>query len=82
MIVLRIDHNCFVVNKKQKKILDDSSEKLYRQNNDRDIAVLQQFFIENPLRLPPHEKKIFFQNERIINKEKKLRWDSPNSFSF
>ena len=67
MIVMRNDHISFVVNKKTFFFSDHSFEKLYRQNNDRDIVNLSKIFIENPLRLDPHEKIFFVSKRNNIN---------------
>ena len=39
---------------------DHSFEKLYRQNDDRDIVILSKFFIENPHKVDPHQNKFFW----------------------
>ena len=78
---MRNDHIGFVVNKIF--FSDHSFEKLYRQNNDRDIVILSKFFIENPLRLDPHEKNFFLiQNKTILNKDQILRWNCSKCFLF
>ena len=56
---MRNDHISFVVNKKIFFFSDHSFEKLYRQNDDRDIVILSKFFIENPHKVDPHQNKFF-----------------------
>ena len=55
---MRNDHISFVIDKKI-FFSDHSFEKLYRQNDDRDIVILSKFFIENPSSVPVHENKFF-----------------------
>ena len=50
-----------------------SFEKLYRQNDDRDIVILSKFFIENPHKVDPHQNKFFLiKNKTILKKKIKL----------
>ena len=70
MIVIRNDYIGFVVNRKIFCFSDHSFEKLYRQNNDRDIVNLSKIFIEKHPHLVPHQIFFWFRTKHYWSKKK------------
>ena len=66
---------------KKKFFLDHSSENFYLQNSDRDIAVLQQFFIRiRPTFHPMKKKFLYWKQKKIKQRINSQQWFLENFF--